>query len=136
MLFSHEHVHSVSGRWIFPPAVDGEWGVRRVANGSLQVIWRCSFCGFRSTPVPHYLAESMGISVRGLPIVEDYAGIYARCIVRGCGSDEVEWHHFGPQAIFEEEADKWGIVALCRKHHQEWGERVTPQLNPARRAAS
>ena len=48
----------------------------------------------------------------------------------GCGSDEVEWHHFGPQAIFEEEADKWGIVALCRKHHQEWGERVTPSAEP------
>ena len=90
----------------------------------------------KSTPVPHSLVTEKGISIPALPIVEDYAGLYARCIVQGCGSDEVEWHHFGPQAIFGDEADKWGIVALCRRHHEEWGQRVTPQLNHPRRVAS
>lgn len=131
----HEHVRSVSGRWYFPLSADGRWGARRVANGTLQVIWICNWCGQKSTPVPQYLAAGHGIIIRDLPLIEDYAGLYARCIVRGCGSDEVEWHHFGPQAIFGDEADKWGIVALCRRHHQEWGERVTPGLNPRRGAA-
>ena len=134
-MFTHEHVRSFEGRWIVPPDPDGAWGVRRVANGSLQVVWTCRTCGYRSTPIPHYVAERH-VHVRELPIIEDYAGLYARCIVRGCGSDEVEWHHLAPRAIFEDAADDWGIIALCRKHHQEWGERVTPQLNPPRRGAA
>lgn len=133
----HEHVRSYGGRWIFPPAADGNWGVRRVANGSLQVIWKCNWCGLKTTPVPQRLVTEHGISIHELPIVEDYAGLYARCIVRGCGSDEVEWNHIAPKGIFgEDEAEDWGQVAMCRRHHEEWGNRVTPQLNPPRKPAA
>lgn len=107
-----------------------------MSNGALQVIWSCVLCDYRSNPVPHHVADAYGVVVARLPIVEDFAGRYARCVVEGCGSEEVEWNHIAPRAIFGHEADKWGTVALCRRHHQEWGERVTPQLNPPRRAAS
>ncbi len=129
-----EHVRSIGGRWVFPPSPRGIWGIRRVANGALQVIWTCAGCGYRSTPVPHLEAERHGVRVHELPIFEDHAGRYARCVVAGCGSDEVEWNHIAPKGIFgEDEAERWGMVALCRRHHQEWGERVTPQLNPPHR---
>lgn len=117
-----------------PPA-PGSWGVRRIANGSIQVIWSCGLCDYRSSSLPHYLAAERGIDIRSLPIVEDYAGLYGRCVVRGCESDEVELNHFAPQAIFGPTADDWPTGYLCVKHHREWGERVTPQLNRPRRTA-
>lgn len=133
-MFEHEHVQRVDGRWRTPLTL-GSWGVRRVANGSLQIIWFCGKCDYRTTPVPHEVVINLGMSVRTLPIVEDYAGLFGRCIVRGCLSDEVELNHFAPQAIFGEAADDWPTGYLCVKHHQEWGERVTPQLNRPRRSA-
>lgn len=135
MFDHHEHVRRVEGRW-FLPRVGGSWGVRRVANGSLQVVWTCSFCNYRSTPVPHYVVADHGIDVRALAIVEDYAGLYGRCIVRGCESDEVELNHFAPQAIFGDAADDWPTGYLCVKHHREWGERVTPHLNHPRKGVA
>ncbi len=73
--------------------------------------------------------------MRTLPITEDYVGQFARCIVRGCEADDVELNHFAPQAIFGPDADLWPTGYLCVRHHREWGERVTPQLNRPRRAA-
>jgi hypothetical protein len=132
----HLHVRSAGGEWTFPAAADGCWGIRRVSNGALQVIWTCNWCGQKTTPVPHHLLGRAGVNIRELPIVEDYAGLYGRCIVRGCSSYEVEWHHIAPVAIFGDDADRWGLMALCREHHQEWGERVTPWLNRPRRGAA
>lgn len=133
-MFGHEHVQRVDGRWHLPSVV-GSWGVRRVANGTLQVVWTCALCDYRSSSVPQYLAIEHGINIRALPIVEDYAGLYGRCVVRGCTSDEVELNHFAPQAIFGPAADDWPTGYLCIQHHREWGERVTPQLNRPRRTA-
>jgi hypothetical protein len=134
MLDLHPHVLTVRGQWRNPPATEGDWGVRRAGNGALQVIWTCRVCGFRTSPVRHIDLPRMGVDIRDLPIVEDYAGTFARCIVRGCESGEVELNHFAPQAIFGTDADDWPTGYLCVRHHQEWGERVTPQLN--RRRAS
>jgi hypothetical protein len=125
--FDHPHVSSAGGHWDLTAASAGEFGIRRVSNGSLQVIWTCP-CGMASTPIPHAELERIGIVVRELPIVADYTGWYARCIVRGCESDEVEWNHIAPKEIFgEEEAERWGMVALCRRHHQEWHDRMAPR---------
>lgn len=44
------------------------------------------------------------------------------CIVRGCGSREVQHHHFAPQAAFGQRADDFGTVPLCRVHHDELHE--------------
>jgi hypothetical protein len=134
-MFGHEHVQRDNGGWLFPPSARGVWAVRRVANGTLQVIWLCADCEYRSSSIPHYVVMELGVKIRELPIVEDYAGLYGRCVVRGCESDEVELNHFAPQAIFGQEADDWPTGYLCIKHHREWGERVTPQLNSPRSVA-
>lgn len=133
-MLGHEHVLRLNGQWVIPPAI-GSWGVRRAANGSLQVVWSCGVCDYRTSAVPHYVVQANGINIRQLPIIEDYAGLYARCVVRGCLADEVELNHFAPQAIFGDAADDWPMGYLCVAHHREWGERVTPQLNKTRRSA-
>lgn len=130
----HEHVQRIEGRWLTPSGF-GSWGVRRVANGSLQIIWMCGHCDYRTSSIPHHILAEIGIDIRELPIVEDYAGLYGRCVVKGCTSDEVELNHFAPQAIFGEAADDWPTGYLCIPHHREWGERVTPHLNRPRRTA-
>lgn len=71
-----------------------------------------------------------GIDPDSLPVSSDYRGLLAICSVKGCGSDDVELNHFAPRGIFGEDADQWPTAFLCRKHHAEWGYRVTPQLNP------
>lgn len=46
-----------------------------------------------------------------------------------CGSfDHVEWHHWAPQALFED-AEDWPMAQLCRSCHTLWHQRVTPHLN-------
>lgn len=99
------------------------------------MIWLCGACDYRSSSVPHHVAQMAGINIRELDIVEDYAGQYGRCIVRGCTTDLVELNHFAPRAIFGDEAEDWPTGYLCPEHHREWGERVTPQLNRPRRAS-
>lgn len=69
-----------------------------------------------------------------MPIVVDYAGMFARCLVRGCEAGDVELNHFAPQAIFGDNADDWPMGYLCVAHHIEWGQRVTPHLNRRRSA--
>lgn len=128
----HEHARRFDGRWLVPAG--GSWALRRAANGSLQVTWQCLTCSYRSSALPHELLAELGVDIRALPIREDYAGLYARCVVRGCEAEDVELHHFAPRAIFGADAESWPQGYLCVRHHREWGERVTPQLN--RRAAS
>lgn len=133
-MLTHEHVQRVDGRWLTPLAL-GSWGKRIAANGSFQVIWSCGLCEYKTSSVPHWVLERIGMDIRDLPVIESYAGIYGRCIVKGCESEEVELNHFGPQAIFGPDADDWPTGYLCLKHHREWGERVTPHLNRPRRTA-
>jgi hypothetical protein len=131
-MLPHLHVQRTPTGWLLPADV-GSWGVRLTASGIIQLIWCCSQCDYRSSPVPHYLAESMGIpNIRSLPTISSYAGLFGRCIVHGCESDEVELNHFAPRAIFGQDAENWPTGYLCVRHHREWGERVTPQLNRRR----
>lgn len=123
------------GSWSAPNDAQGAWGVRRATNGAIQAIWFCGRCSYRTSAVSHYSLSEMGVDIRGVPIVEDYAGLFARCVVRGCERGDVELNHFAPRAIFGADADLWPTGYLCREHHMEWGERVTPHLNRPRRAA-
>jgi hypothetical protein len=104
-----------------------------VANGSYQLLWYCDVvgCGYRTTPVPQMLPGVPAIAA--VPITEDFRGIVGRCSVRGCDNEDVEWQHWFPQAIDGELAARFPQGYLCREHHEEWGHRVTPTLNPPRR---
>lgn len=111
-------------------------GVVIAANGTYQIRARCHECRRWSTSsLAHAYVRGLGLNpLHDLDIVKDYRGYLAICSVTGCGSDDVELHHFGPRGIFGETADDWPTAFLCRRHHREWGERVTPQLNPPTRA--
>jgi hypothetical protein len=125
------HVSSTNGRWQVPAGAVGGWGVRRAVNGAIQAIWSCGNCGYRTTPVPHRFLEQLGLDIREMPIIVDYAGTFARCLVRGCEAGDVELNHFAPQAIFGDDANDWPTGWLCVRH-QEWGQRVTPQISHRR----
>lgn len=109
-------------------------GVRVAGNGSLHILAWCDECQrWSSSAIPASYVRSMDVSIDMLPVVADHRGFFAVCSVRGCWSDDVELNHFAPRGIFGGEADDWPTAYLCRKHHQEWGERVTPSLNPPQR---
>jgi hypothetical protein len=44
-----------------------------------------------------------------------------------CPNTDVEYHHFGPKSYFVD-FDKWPTAWLCREHHNNWHEEVTPGL--------
>lgn len=129
----HEHVRRVDGRWVFPALAAGVVGIRECADGTWQAVWTCSNCEYRTSAIAHYELERRGMAIRDLPVVESYLGQFGRCVVKGCESVDVQLNHFGPRAIFRDDADRWPTGYLCREHHREWGERVTPHLNPPRR---
>jgi transcription elongation factor Elf1 len=61
--------------------------------------------------------------IDGLPVIRpDYS---LRCAV--CGARGVEEHHWAPQAMFDN-PNEWPRDYLCKKHHDEWHLKVTPQL--------
>jgi hypothetical protein len=123
------HVERSGPRWVFPTGADPDgFGVRLVADGSTQVVWTCTGCGHRSTPITHYMAQGWGIDIAALPVVADYAGVYGRCSVHDCTENGAQLHHFAPTGIFGAEADYWPVGYLCRRHHAEWHQRVTPGL--------
>lgn len=109
-------------------------GLRIAGNGSLAILCWCDECQQWSTgAVAAEAVKALGLSTSQIPVIFNYRGLYAICSVQGCGSDDVELNHFAPRAIFGAEAEAWPKAYLCRKHHREWGERVTPALNPPRR---
>lgn len=107
-------------------------GVLIAANGTFQVRARCYECRrWSSGAIAHAYIRSLGINpLQDLPVIRDHRGYLAICAVIGCGSDDVELNHFAPRAIFGKDADDWPTAFLCRRHHREWGQRVTPSLNP------
>lgn len=129
-MLHHAHAGRIDGDWFIPSL--GSLGVRVAHNGSAQVVWRCPDCSFLSSPIPHHVISARGVQIASLPVVEDYRGMFGRCCVKGCDSTDVELNHFAPRAIFRDQADDWPTGYLCRRHHAEWGERVTPYLNPPR----
>lgn len=102
------------------------------ANGTFQVRVRCYECKrWSSAGIHHDFVRALGLNpLQDLPVIRDARGFLAICSVVGCGRDDVELNHFAPRGIFGAEADDWPTAFLCRQHHTEWGNRVTPSLNP------
>lgn len=131
-----DHVRPVGGgAWIIDGHTTGDWWLRRVGNGTSQVLWTCRACGHTTSSVPYAFARAAGQSVDDLPIGTDYLGLNPGCEVTGCERRDTELNHTYPRAIDPEKAEIYPQVWLCRFHHEEWGHDVTPHLNPPRRAA-
>lgn len=108
-----------------------EWFV----NGSHHYSWHCNECDTRlmtsgagcwvdnSTVESRLTPEQAALLPRVNPVFTQ------RCVV--CGDRATENHHWAPRGIFGKECEKWPQDWLCKRHHDEWHQRVTPQLvNP------
>lgn len=102
---------------------------RMLKSGAVFYGWRCSVC-HRWTPTKSggswiakddLLARSVVLEL--LPVVMEQGERCARCGQRGA-----ELHHWSPRAIFGDDADSWPQDYLCKGCHDEWHQRVTPQL--------
>lgn len=112
------------------------WAKRRVANGTFQLVWTCGRCAYSSSSVPHAIATgAVGVFVDELPWLADYVGNNPPCQVDGCDESATEEQHWFPRAVDAEKAARYPKGYLCRRHHEEWGNLVTPNLNPPKRAA-
>ncbi len=125
----HAHVERQEGRWVYPTGASPDgFGVRVIADGSIQVVWSCPEHGYTTSAIPHHFGQVWGIDISSLPVVANTAGIYGRCSVHDCTENGAQLHHFAPTGIFGPEADRWPVGFLCRRHHAEWHRRVTPGM--------
>jgi len=103
--------------------------VRTIAqNGANQVYWWCISGNHKLARtahfIPHDILRQYNIEPNRLPIMENYSH-NEPCIV--CGNPMTELHHFAPRYLFED-ADKWPTAYLCKPHHKQWHDRVTPNM--------
>jgi hypothetical protein len=117
----------------------------RTRNGVLIGRVHCGGCG-RLTP-SHSISHKL-LDPDGLPVLNDRAcSICAgrgcpkcscRCAEANCDSFETELHHILPWHIATPNglnANNWPTVFLCRPHHKEWHDLVTPNMNKRATAA-
>lgn len=115
-----EHPGKRNGRW---GCVMDRTAVRKFikSNGSTnyELVCLTPGCRFVSSPVPSDIGEHL---TTRLPVLETrYSQTFGDvCCYDGCGSTEIEWHHFAPCNVFGEEADRFPVQPLCREHHQHW----------------
>lgn len=103
------------------------------ANGHRQVGWRCSSCE-RWQPdkhgrlwIPHEALRGHGVDIDALPVAAQTPP--EPCCVTGCGRSDTELHHFAPRHLYgKEECERHPTAYYCKHHHEEWHQRVTPQM--------
>lgn len=103
--------------------------VRNINNtGASNVFWKCRACGKNAMGSAYWISHKKivdhGISIDDIPVNEDQRSDL--CAV--CGEPGVHLHHWAPRFIFGDICDNWPVSYLCRKHHQEWHDRVTPRM--------
>jgi hypothetical protein len=112
-------------------------GCRRIAfglhinrSGAKTVIARCSNCGYN--PIknkPFYSVKDFDIET--MPVLMDDRPDSEPCAVckekRGS-----QYHHFAPRHLFGTECEDWPGAWLCKKHHDQWHDIVTPNMRKAR----
>jgi len=107
--------------------------VKLIMSGAKSYCWRCPQCG-RQNPfkaADFFIAKEKieahldAATIAALPVI--MPPFHTRCAV--CGGRDVENHHWAPRAIFgKDEAERWPQDNLCKTCHDEWHQRVTPQL--------
>lgn len=106
--------------------------VRWIANNGLSHIraW-CDDCSKWHTwrsggqNLPKETVKIWGIRIDELPPM--YGEKSGSCSVRGCQNTDVEKHHIMPRHLHNLYED-WPTILLCRKHHKEWHEFLTPDM--------
>ena len=92
-------------------------------SGTFMYFHRCESCQPRGPTIQpkemwlskQWVREHL-VDPKTVPDVEGEQPI-PTCAV--CGCPGAEYHHWAPQAIFED-ADKWPVSYLCRTCHRKW----------------
>lgn len=98
------------------------------SNGSIVYPPYCEDCGTVDT---HCIKKTDAIKIKyelKLVYFKSHIKGYSnnKCVV--CGNKDVELHHFAPVHLFGSEAEKWPKAYLCRLHHKQWHDLVTPNM--------
>lgn len=111
-------------------------GWTRTVSGSVVFPWYCEKCDFVFAKyVKKEIAEKLNSDPEygELKFVKTRTKIYMEqsggeitCEV--CGAAEGELHHWAPQYLFGEKADRWPVSYLCRACHKYWHDLVTPNM--------
>jgi len=132
--------HPLGTRWCKYGCQDPSWlaAATRTRNGVLIGRVHCGECG-RLTP-SHSISHKL-LPPEGLPLLNDRAcpscegrgcpKCSCRCALVDCDSFETELHHILPWHIATPNglnANNWPTVFLCRPHHMEWHDLVTPNM--------
>jgi len=106
-----------------------------IANGTPQFAWHCTARSRWALTPPQWIKHDIlrrqlakqGAAPEDIPVVGDWSDAIP-CVI--CG-EPGEVHHWSPQAYSEYFGDGWHLwptAALCRLHHRQWHEIVTPEL--------
>jgi hypothetical protein len=93
-----------------------------------MVYWYCESCEHAINKPPKWLPHdlvSKFVIIDNLPVIGDYSQ-NEHCAV--CGKPGTEYHHWAPRHKFGDEADSWPGAYLCKKHHDQWHQIVTPTM--------
>jgi hypothetical protein len=97
-------------------------------SGTSQVYWKCNACHKNAVGtarfIQHALITGYGIKIDDIPTEKDYR--VEKCAV--CGELGAEYHHWAPRHLFGDNADKWPTAYLCKAHHDEWHNILTPNM--------
>lgn len=102
------------------------------ADGSTQVFFWCVSCSRVADPLhpfisKDYLKLNLKVSIDSLPTIERYPNnAKPKCVV--CGKPGAQLHHFAPKHLFNNDADRWPTGYLCQEHHDEWHNKLTPDM--------
>lgn len=103
--------------------------LRIMANSAQAAGWRCLVCDWWTKSnagmwIELDLLIEHGINTDELRVAQ--VSDQKRCAV--CGERGAEEHHWAPRHLFDKDCDKWPKDYLCLRHHNEWHQRVTPNM--------
>ena len=102
--------------------------VRMITHaGVSNVFWRCQVCKLNvksAAWIKHQSLIDYGVDIDTLEIDRDHRE--HGCVV--CSQLGVENHHWSPRHLFGDEAERWPQDWLCKEHHDQWHNTVTPNM--------
>lgn len=114
------HTGNPDGVWVRGQETTVE--VVTTSNGTLVVKLRCDTCRNLTGALPRQVVWEW-LDPFG-PVLFRVNDSGQECVVEGCASHLIEWHHFAPRNTFGRQADSWPVLPLCREHHVEWHQRM------------